>query len=128
VLAGLALGFGLGFVVGAQVGPITLLCIRSVLRGSFVVGVAIGAGAAVVDTLYGALGIAGASRLLEVSALRIGLGVTGAVVLGFLGVRTIWSAFRIRLGAETEDEVSSPLRASLPSLAATASNPLTIAS
>ena len=95
---------------------------------SFAVGVAIGAGAAVVDTLYGALGIAGASRLLEVSALRIGLGVTGAVVLGLLGLRTIWSAFRIRLGAETEDEVASPLRAFLTSLAATASNPLTIAS
>ena len=127
MLAGLALGFGLGFVVGAQVGPITLLCVRSVLRGTFAVGVAIGAGAAVVDTLYGALGIAGASRLLEVSALRIGLGVTGAVVLGLLGLRTIWSAFRIRLGAETEDEVASPLRAFL-TIGATASNPLTIAS
>ena len=129
MLAGLALGFGLGFVVGAQVGPITLLCIRSVLRGTFAVGVAIGAGAAVIDTLYGALGIAGASRLLDVSALRIGLGVTGAVVLGLLGLRTIWSAFRIRLGAETEDEVGLPAPApSVTSLAATASNPLTIAS
>ena len=128
MLAGLALGFGLGFAVGAQVGPITLLCIRSVLRGTFGVGVAIGAGAAVVDTLYGALGIAGASRLLEVSALRIGLGVTGAVVLGLLGLRTIWSAFRIRLGAETEGEVASPLRAFVTSLGATASNHLTIAS
>ena len=127
MLAGLALGFGLGFVVGAQVGPITLLCIRSVLRGTFAVGVAIGAGAAV-DTLYGALGIAGASRLLDVSALRIGLGITGAVVLGLLGLRTIRNAFRIRLGAETEEEVASPLRAFLTSLGATAANPLTIAS
>ncbi|HEY7196353.1 MAG TPA: LysE family transporter [Gaiellaceae bacterium] len=128
MLAAVALGLGLGFTVAAQVGPISLLCIRSVLRGAFLVGVAIGAGAAVVDVLYASLGIAGASRLLEVDALRIALGVTGAVVLAVLAVRTVRSAVRIRLGAETDDEVASPRRAFLTSLGATASNPLTIAS
>jgi len=29
----LATGFGLGFVVAAAIGPISLLCIRTVLRG-----------------------------------------------------------------------------------------------
>jgi hypothetical protein len=29
-----ALGFGLGFVVAAAIGPISLLCIRIVLRGA----------------------------------------------------------------------------------------------
>src|SRR5437773_4434139 len=55
-----AAGFGLGFLVGAQVGPIWLLCLRSTLRDGWRVGVAIGTGAAVVDTLYAALGTAGA--------------------------------------------------------------------
>lgn len=123
-----AAGFGLGFLVAAQVGPIWLLCARSVLRGTAQVGIAIGAGAALIDALYAALGVAGASALLGIDALRIGLGVLGAGFLAFLGARTLWSAFRIRLGGETADEVSSPRRAFLTSLAATASNPMTIAS
>ena len=42
--------------------------------------------------------------------------------------RTLRDAFRVRLGAETDDEVASPRRAFATSAAATASNPLTIAS
>jgi putative LysE/RhtB family amino acid efflux pump len=126
--AAFAAGFGLGFVVAAQVGPISLLCMRSVLRGRFLIGVAIGAGAAVIDALYAGLGAAGASALLQVDAVRLTLGVVGACVLAAIGLRTLHSAFRIRLGGEAEEEVASPRRAFLTSLGATASNPLTIAS
>ena len=45
-----------------------------------------------------------------------------------LGARTLYSAFRVRLGGELPDEVATPKRAFLTSLAGTASNPLTIAS
>jgi putative LysE/RhtB family amino acid efflux pump len=127
VAGALAAGLGLGFVTAAQVGPIWLLCLRSTLRGGFRIGVAIGAGAAVVDMVYAALGVAGASRLLEIDPLRVALGVAGAVVLALLGLRTLWSAFRIRLGGETAEEVGSPRRAFVTSLGATASNPMTIA-
>ena len=123
----LAAGLGLGFLTAAQVGPIWLLCLRSTLRGGFRVGVAIGAGAAVIDTVYAALGVAGASRLLEVDPLRVALGLTGAAVLALIGLRTLASAFRIRLGGEAEEEVGSPRRAFVTSLGATASNPMTIA-
>jgi len=126
--AALAAGFGLGFVVAAQIGPISLLCIRSVLRGHFAVGVAIGAGAAVIDALYAALGAAGAGALLRIDAARLTLGIVGACVLAAIGLRTLHSAFRVRLGGEAQDEVASPRRAFLTSLGATASNPLTIAS
>ncbi|TML65893.1 MAG: hypothetical protein E6G22_01225 [Actinobacteria bacterium] len=122
-----AAGLGLGFLTAAQVGPIWLLCLRSTLRGGFRVGVAIGAGAAVIDMVYAGLGVAGASRLLEIDPLRVTLGVTGAVVLALVGLRTLWSAFRIRLGGEVEEEVASPRRAFVASLGATASNPMTIA-
>jgi hypothetical protein len=37
VPAAFAAGFGLGFIVAAQIGPISLLCIRSVLRDRFAV-------------------------------------------------------------------------------------------
>ena len=123
----LAAGLGLGFLTAAQVGPIWLLCLRSTLRGGFWVGVAIGAGAAVIDMLYAALGVAGASRLLEIDPLRVALGLVGAAVLALLGVKTLASAFRVRLGGEAADEVASPRRAFVTSIGATASNPMTIA-
>ena len=124
----LALGFGLGFVVAAAIGPISLLCIRTVLRGAVGTGVAIGAGAAVVDATYALLGALGAGRLLEIDALRLALGLAGTGVLIALGARTLWSAFRVRLGGESVEEVGTPGRAFLTSLAATASNPSTILS
>ena len=111
----------------SDLGPIWLLCLHSTLRGGFRVGVAIGAGAAVIDMVYAALGVAGASRLLEIDPLRVALGLTGAVVLALIGLRTLRNAFRIRLGGEADEEVASPRRAFVTSLGATASNPMTIA-
>jgi threonine/homoserine/homoserine lactone efflux protein len=123
----LLVGFGLGFFVGAQPGPVSLLCIRSVLRGAFRAGIAIGAGAALIDLLYAALGLAGAASLLEIEELRLAFGLLGAGVLAYIGYRTLWSAFRVRLGGESEAEVATPRRAFATAVAATASNPLTIA-
>jgi putative LysE/RhtB family amino acid efflux pump len=123
----LLVGFGLGLFVGAQPGPVSLLCVRSVLRGAFRTGVAIGAGAALIDLLYASLGLAGAASLLEIDALRVVLGIAGALVLGVIGARTLWAAFRVRLGGETAEELATPRRAFTTALAATASNPLTIA-
>jgi threonine/homoserine/homoserine lactone efflux protein len=126
-MSSLLVGFGLGFFVGSQPGPVSLLCIRSVLRGAFATGVAIGAGAALIDLLYAGLGLAGAASLLEIDALRVALGALGALVLATIGVRTLWAAFRVRLGGEVPAEVATPRRAFATALAATASNPLTIA-
>jgi putative LysE/RhtB family amino acid efflux pump len=128
VLAALLAGFGLGFLVVAAVGPIWLLTVRTTLRHGTAAGAAVGAGAATIDTVYAALGVAGASALLQVDALRIGLALVGAAVLAALALRTLWSAFRVRLGGETSEEVASPRRAYATAVAATASNPLTIAS
>lgn len=126
-MSALLIGFGLGLFVGAQPGPVSLLCIRSVLRGALTSGIAIGAGAALIDLLYAGLGLAGAASLLEIDALRLAFGALGVLVLATIGVRTLWAAFRVRLGGETADEVASPRRAFATAFAATASNPLTIA-
>jgi threonine/homoserine/homoserine lactone efflux protein len=126
-MTSLAVGFGLGLFVGAQPGPVSLLCIRSVLRGAAASGIAIGAGAALIDLLYAGLGLAGAATLLEADALRVAFGLAGALVLGVIGARTLWAAFRVRLGGEAPEEVASPRRAFATAVAATASNPLTIA-
>ena len=121
-------GFGFGFLVAAQVGPIWLLCARSVLRGRLGIGIGIGAGAALVDLLYAAIGEAGAAQALRIAALRESLGLLGAAFLVYLGVRSIHSAFRVRAGMETVQEVATPRSAFLTALGATASNPMTIAS
>jgi putative LysE/RhtB family amino acid efflux pump len=121
-------GFGLGFLVAVQLGPMSLFLIRSTLRRGWAVGLAVGAGIAVVDGVYAALGAAGAVPLLTIGPLRVVLGLVGAAVLVFLGARTLWSAFRVRSGGESDLEVSGPRRAFLTSVAGTASNPATIAS
>jgi hypothetical protein len=82
-------GLGLGFLVAAQVGPIWLLCARSVLRGRLATGLAIGAGAALVDLAYACLGVAGAAQLLRVAALRLVLGLVGTAVFAAASVASI---------------------------------------
>src|SRR5688572_60496 len=124
----LVVGFGLGFLVALQLGPMSLFLIRSTLRRGWTVGLAIGAGIAVVDALYAAAGAAGAAPLLTIGPLRLVLGLLGAAVLVALGARTLYSAFRVRQGLEVPAEVAGPRRAFLTSLAGTASNPSTIAS
>jgi putative LysE/RhtB family amino acid efflux pump len=127
-MSALPVGFGMGLLVAAQLGPMSLFLIRSVLRGSLRVGLAIGAGIAVIDTLYAAAGAAGAAPVLSIDSVRIVFGLIGATVLAVLGARTRYSALRVRLGGEADEEVASPRRAFVTALLATASNPLTIAS
>ena len=122
------LGFGLGFVVALQLGPMSLFLVRSTLRSGWAVGAAIAAGIAAVDALYAACGAAGAAALLTVEPVRVALGLTGATVLVLLGARTLAGALRVRLGGEVAADVATPRRAFLTALGGTASNPLTIGS
>ena len=127
-MSALLAGVAAGFMVSMQLGPLSLFLIRSTLRGTLAIGLAIGAGIAIVDALYAAAGAAGAAPVLSIDSVRTVFGIVGATVLIGLGARTLWSAFRVRLGGEADSEVASPRRAFATSLAATASNPLTIAS
>jgi putative LysE/RhtB family amino acid efflux pump len=122
------IGFGLGFFVALQLGPMSLFLIRSTLRSGWRVGAAIGAGIATVDGLYAAAGAGGAAPLLSIQPLRLALGLAGAIVLVGLGARTLYSAFRVRVGGETASEIAGPRRAFLTALGGTASNPSTIVS
>ena len=122
------IGFGLGFLVALQLGPMSLLLIRSTLRHGLPVGLSIGAGIATIDALYATLGAAGAAPLLTIGPLRLLLGIIGTAVLVWLGVRTLMSAMHARAGLESADDVAGAGRAFRTSLAATASNPLTIIS
>jgi putative LysE/RhtB family amino acid efflux pump len=120
-------GYGLGLLLAAQVGPVTLLIIRSVLRGgrAFAVGLAMAAAVAAIDVLYAALGLAGLGHRL--GALHPWLGVVSAAILIAIGLRTVWLGLRARIGLEGEHDVVLPGRAFVTAVAATALNPLTIA-
>ena len=128
IVTAVTTGFWLGFLVAAQIGPISLLCVRSVLRGRLGIGLGISLGVAIVDCGYAALGVAGVTQLLRLPQLRLALGLAGAAVLLAIGARTLWSAFRIRSGLETDEETVSAARAVRTAVVATASNPLTILS
>ena len=123
----LALGFGLGFVVAIQIGPMSLWLVRSTLQAGLPVGLAIGAGIAVIDAGYAAAGAAGAAPLLTIGPLETLLGLIGAMVMAVLGARTLATAFAPREAA-ARDHVTSVRRAFVTSLGGTAANPLTIAS
>ena len=122
-------GYGLGLFLAAQVGPVTLLIVRSVLRGgrALAVGLAMAAAVAAIDLAYAVVGLAGVGRLLNESAARLWLGLASAAILVAIGARTLWIGMRARLGLETAEEVVAPTRAFVTAVAATALNPLTIA-
>jgi len=116
-LSSFFVGYGLGLFVAAQIGPVSLLIVRSVVRGNFRIGLAMAAAVALVDLGYAALGLAGVARALEqTDGFRV-----------VLGLRAMWFGFRARFGLETPEEVGTPRRAFATAFAATAFNPLTIA-
>jgi putative LysE/RhtB family amino acid efflux pump len=127
-MSSIIIGFGLGFLVALQLGPMSLLLIRSTLRSGVIVGLSIGAGVAVIDAIYASLGAAGAASVLTFDALRLTFGLLGAAVLVWLGYKSLMAAVRVRAGFEVAADVATPRRAFLTSLGATASNPATIVS
>jgi threonine/homoserine/homoserine lactone efflux protein len=122
-------GYGLGLFLAAQVGPVTLLIIRSVLRGgrAVVVGLAMAAAVAAIDLAYAIVGLAGVGSLLNAGSAQLWFGMVSAAILIGIGSRTLWKGVRARTGLESPDEVVAPSRAFLTAVAATALNPLTIA-
>src|ERR687887_2805459 len=99
----MAAGFGLGLLLAAQVGPVTLLIVRTVLRGGRAVVVALAMAAAVagVDVLYAALGLLGLGAVTDVDSVRLALGLASGGLLVAIGVRTLRLGFRARAGLES---------------------------
>jgi putative LysE/RhtB family amino acid efflux pump len=121
------IGFGLGFLVALQLGPMSLFLIRTVLRSGVRAGLGVGAGIALTDLLYATAGAAGAAPLVAIDAVRTTLRLVGAAVLVWLGVRSIRAGSRPATEGDREAAVS-PYRAFRTAVAATAANPTTILS
>jgi threonine/homoserine/homoserine lactone efflux protein len=122
-------GVGLGVLLAAQIGRVTLLIVRSVLRGgrALLVGLAMAAAVTFVDLLYATVGLMGVGALFAGDVFRVTLGLVSAAVLVVIGVRTAWTGIRARLGHEWPEHVLRPRQAFLTAIAATALNPLTVA-
>lgn len=91
----LASGWVLGLSAAAPLGPTGLEAIRRAVRRGFWQGFLVGAGATAVDTLYLALVNLGLGTFV-ISHGPIGRGawMIGAMVLGYLGVRSVSGALR----------------------------------
>jgi putative LysE/RhtB family amino acid efflux pump len=122
-------GYGLGLVLAAQVGPVTLLIVRSVLRGgrAVLVGLAMAAAVALVDALYALVGLAGLARAADGGRVQLVLGLASGAILVLIGARTLWRGLTARIGLEVGADVVAPRAAFLTAIAATALNPLTVA-
>ena len=105
-MSALPIGFGMGLLVAAQIGPMSLFLIRSVLRGSLRPGSRSAAASPCRHALRRRRG-RGRGAGAAIDSVRVVFGVAGALVLAVLGVRTLHSAFRVRLGAEADEEVAT---------------------
>lgn len=89
----LAKGVAIGLMVAAPVGPVNVLCARRALSHGWRAGMASGLGAALADTIFGALaacGLAFATGL--VAAHRTTLALAGGLFLLAYGWRTLRAA------------------------------------
>src|SRR5262245_65390244 len=80
-------GAGIGFAVAAPVGAIGMLCIRTTLERGRMAGFATGLGAAVADTIYGAIGVLGVAAISDViDAERFWLELGGGIFVIAFGI------------------------------------------
>lgn len=121
-------GLALGVAIAAPVGPIGLLCIRRTLEHGPMIGFATGMGAAMADTVYGALAAFGVSAAIDfLQGNERFFQVIGGVVLLVVAYRT----FMQRPAAEEAEAAAAPdaadgLAGFMTGLTLTLTNPATI--
>lgn len=82
-------GFFLGLALAAPVGPIGLLCIRRTLEHGPGIGVATGLGAAIADTVFGAVAVFGLTTVLTLaSGYDTTLRLCGGLFLLVIAIKT----------------------------------------
>jgi len=83
-------GAVLGLLIAAPVGPMGLLCISRTLRAGWIAGFAGGLGVATADAAYAFVAAFGVRAIVDVvAAAALPLHLAGAIVLCFLGLRTL---------------------------------------
>lgn len=117
-------GFLLGIAIAAPVGPIGLLCIRRTLEYGPLVGFATGMGAALADTLFGAIAAFGMSAVFTfLRGYETSIRLIGGIFLLVIAARTYNT--QPRPPAEVP-ETRNLLASVLIGLAVTLTNPVTV--
>ncbi len=88
-------GAALGVAFAAPVGPVTVAQVQAGLRAGFWLAFLVALGSLVGDGLYAVVAMVGLASAVQVPALRLALGLLGALVLAYLG----WSSIREGLSA-----------------------------
>ncbi len=118
-------GILIGFLIAAPVGPIGILCIRRTLSGSYTLGLLTGLGAALADTVYGAIAgfsLAGIADFITQNNFYLRL--FGGILLAWIGVTIFRAPSRETKLKKTEEETI--FRAFTSAFFLTLSNPITL--
>ncbi len=119
-------GIFLGFAIAAPVGPINLLCMRRSLRYGQRIGLITGLGAALADTLYGAVAAFGLTAISDwFLTYQAYISLVGSFFFAALGIKIIKSPPMV---AHPDGEAAAPSawRAFFSTLVLTLSNPTTV--
>ena len=118
-------GIMIGFMIGAVVGPIGLLCIRRGLSHGFIIALVTGLGASVADACYGAIAAFGLSSVSQILlSYSKPLSIIGGCYLIYLGVTTFT---RIPFDTSQEEiETAGLLHSFVSTFFLTLTSPVTI--
>ncbi len=118
-------GIAIGFAIAAPIGPVGILCIRKALADGRLAAFVAGLGAAMADTLFGAVAAFGIGVVMSfIDGQAFTLKVVGGVFMIGLGVHT-WRSAAITVEAEP-GKGPGMAKDFLSTFAITATNPGTI--
>ncbi len=116
-------GLGFGLLLQISVGPVCIAVLHKGLTQGFRHAWAMVWGAALVDALYILLAIVGVSALLQIGPARTAVGIAGALLLVYFGVRYLRAPAKM---TRIEHRGGTPLRSFVFGVGLTFTNPLTI--
>lgn len=124
IFKGLLLGIG----AAAPIGPVNVEIARRTLRGGFWCGMALGCGAVTVDVCYAILISLSLGPQLEHPRIRLALGIGGSILLAYLGILCLRSAWRRTAATDMGGEAPPQhlARSYVTGLLMTALNPMTL--
>ena len=116
-------GLGFGLILQISVGPVCIAVLHQGLSQGFRQAWAMAWGAALVDASYIVLSVLGVSALLQIGPARIAIGLAGAGLLVFFGVRYLRAPAQT---ARVEASGTSLGKSFAYGVGLTLTNPLTI--
>jgi len=116
-------GLGFGLVLQVSVGPVCIAVLHKGLAQGFRQAFSMVCGVALVDAFYIVLSLVGISAILQVGPARKAVGLAGALLLFYFGLRYLRAPAHTVL-VERQDE--SPFRSFAYGVGLTLTNPLTI--